>query len=141
LYVSFLVKVEEERAAIDEDASPVKLGQIKRPRLNTVGVGKASGRTWKAPAQRASSTKSRTLSSSWEKKMKIKAERDAYNSMKRQAKEARSTRLREARERKEQAEKRKEENRKKSVVVQKLSTETAKRMMKSKKQRKKLATA
>jgi rRNA-processing protein CGR1 len=129
-----------EAAQLD-NSEPVAIGRVKKPKLNAVGIGKISGRAWKAPEpKRASAIRNPKVSSSWDTKMKVKAEKQAYLTMKREAKEARSEKLRNAREQREAAMKRKEENRSKSAVVQKLSSSTAKKMMKSKKARKHLAT-
>jgi rRNA-processing protein CGR1 len=45
----------------------------------------ASGRPWKVPGERAGSFKNPLLSTTWEKKMKLKAERDAFKTVKRDA--------------------------------------------------------
>ncbi len=45
----------------------------------------ASGRPWKVPGERAGSFKNPLLSTSWEKKMKDKAERDAFKVVKRES--------------------------------------------------------
>lgn len=114
-------------------------GSLKRPKLNTVGVGKGSGRAaWKQPAPRASTLRNPGLTSSWDKKMKDKAERAAYVNLKREVSEGRKTAAREARERKEEAQRRKEENRKKSQITTKISSATARKMAKNKKLKKKL---
>ena len=45
----------------------------------------ASGRPWKAPAERAGAQKNPLLSTSWEKKMKLKAESQAFKTLKKEA--------------------------------------------------------
>jgi len=122
-----------------EDA-PAVIPPAKRTKHNTVGVGKGSGRPWKQAATRASTMKNPGLSTSWEKKMKDKAEMAAYKARKKEGIEARKEEAREARRRREESRKRKEENRAKSVVVQRISAATAKRMAKNKKLKKKLVT-
>ena len=114
------------------------IGTIKRPKANTIGVGKGSSRPWKQPAQRAGSLKNPNLSSNWDAKMKEKAEKAAYLALKREGVEARKAVKREAREKKEAAIRRKEENRKKSVLTTKISSATARKMAKNKKLKKKL---
>lgn len=120
------------------DAVAVDFAPTKRSRSNVVGVGKASGRTWKLPGQRAASLRNPKLSSSWEKKMADKAKAQAFKEAKKEAKALVSEAKREARERKEAAKERKEENRRKSEVTVRVSAATAKKMLKSKKDRKKL---
>jgi rRNA-processing protein CGR1 len=114
-------------------------GNLKRPKLNTIGVGKGSGRAaWKQPSSRASTLRNPKLTSSWDKKMKDKAEKAAYVGLKREAAESRKTAAREAKERREESRQRKEENRKKSAITTKISSATARKMMKNKKLKKKL---
>ena len=45
----------------------------------------ASGRPWKAPAERAGSAKNPLLSTSWEQKMKLKAEKKLFKAAKDEA--------------------------------------------------------
>ena len=123
----------------DGDADAVPLPAAKRTKHNSVGVGKVSGRSWKQAAPRASTLRSAN-SSSWEKKMKDKAEITAYRNRKKEALEARKEAARETRRRREEAKARKEANRAKSVVAQRVSAATARRMAKNKKQKKKLVT-
>jgi rRNA-processing protein CGR1 len=141
LYVKYFTQVEREQAeaAMREGEPQAAAGNLKRPKLNTIGVGKGSGRAaWKQPAPRANTLKNPKLSSSWDKKMKDKAERAAYVSLKREATESKKTAAKEARERREEAQRRKEENRKKSAITTKVSSATARKMMKNKKLKKKL---
>lgn len=112
----------------------------KRTKHNTVGVGKASGRAWKQAGQRAGTLKNPNLTSSWEKKMAIKAEEDAFKERKRAAQEARKEVLAEQRRRREAAKQRKNDAQQKAAIVTRVSSATAKRMMKSKKARKLLRT-
>lgn len=110
-------------------------------RQNSVGLRKVSGRSWKAPGQKMSTVRSgssKKLSTSWEKKMKEKAILKDLRDRKKEALEQTKAAAREAREQREAAKKRKEENRQKSLVTQVVSSATARRMAKSKKQRKKL---
>lgn len=124
-----------------QDPSDIpQVGTIKRPKLDTIGVGKVSGRPWKQPSSRAGTLRNPGLSTTWEKKMKEKAETQAYRQRKREAQAAMKEKGKAARQQREEAKRKKEENRKKSEVVQRVSAATAKRMMKSKKQRKQLKT-
>lgn len=122
------------------EGEPAPIPKAKRTKHNTIGVGKMSGRSWKQPAQRAGSLQNPGLSTSWEKKMKDKAEMSAYRARKKEALDARKEEAREARKRREDAKRRKEENRKKSVVTTRVSTATARKMAKNKKLKKKLVT-
>lgn len=137
-------QVEREREAMEEAGdAPVAApapDPAKRARHNVVGVGKASGRAWKAPAQRAGSLRNPKLGTSWEKKMAVKAEEAAYKERKRAAQAARKEAAAEERRRREQAKKRKEEKRAAAAVTTRVSAATARRMMKSKKARKLLKT-
>jgi rRNA-processing protein CGR1 len=133
------VEREQAEAAMRDGEDEPALGQLKRPKMNTVGVGKSSGRgSWKQPAQRANSVKNSTLSSTWEKKMKIKAERDSYQSRKKEVAEVRREAAKEEKARRSEVRRKKEENRAKSVVTTKISAATARRMAKNKKLKKKL---
>ena len=142
------LQVEREQAEMEEK-SPAELAAAvavaaaplaKRAKHNTLGVGKASGRDWKVPAQRAGTLRNPKLSTSWEKKMANKAEADAFKGRKRAAKAAKGEAAAAERQRREAAKKKKEEARAKAAVVTRVSAATAKRMMKSKKGRKQLRT-
>ncbi len=139
VFITIQVEREQAEAAMREGEPQPAAGNLKRPKLNTVGVGKGSGRAaWKQPAPRANTLKNPGLSSSWDKKMKEKAEKATYLGLKREANESRKAAAREARERREASRLRKEENRKKSAVTTKVSSATARKMMKNKKLAKKL---
>lgn len=129
---------EEAEAAMREGEPEAVVGTVKRPKSNTIGVGKGSRRSWKQPAQRAGSLKNPNLSTNWDKKMKIKAERTAFLSLKREATEARKEAKKEAKEKWAEAKRRKEENRAKSAITTKISSATARKMAKNKKLKKKL---
>ena len=133
---------EERAAAMDggEAVAPPAQDAAKRARHNVVGVGKASGRAWKVPAQRAGTLRNPALSSSWEKKMADKAVEGAYKERKRAAAEARKEAAAEERRRREAVKARKEAKRAAAVVTTRVSAATAKRMMKNKKARKLLRT-
>lgn len=136
---------EQTEDGMDEDGEALKLpaagdAVAKRVKRNIIGLGKASGRTWKIPAERAGTLRNQKLSSSWEKKMRLKAEAQAFKTRKRDALEAHKSVMRERRQKREEAKKRKEENQQKSAITQRVSTETAKRMSKNKKLKKKLVT-
>ncbi|KAK9834677.1 hypothetical protein WJX74_007329 [Apatococcus lobatus] len=134
-------QAEFESAQMTDDPPATVLPPAKRTKRSTIGVGKASGRPWKQAATRASELRSPTLSTSWEHKMREKAEQQAFRDQRRATVAARKEAIQAEKQRREAAKKRKEENQRKSTVVQKVSTSTAKRMLKSKKQRKLLRTA
>lgn len=141
-------QVEREQAAMQQEDGTAaaerdpaaETAPAKRVKHNTVGVGKASGRDWKQPGQRAGSLKNPKLSSSWEKKMQDKAVEKAFKERKRDAAAARKEALATERRRREAVKQRKAEAQAKSAVVTRVSAATAKRMMKSKKARKLLQT-
>lgn len=137
------MQVEREQEAMQEgEAAAVAVdAPAKRVKHNTVGVGKASGRAWKQPAQRAGSLKNPNLSSTWEKKMAIKAEETAFKDRKRAAAAAHKEAAAEGRRKREAAKQRKLEAQQRSAIVTRVTSATAKRMMKNKKQRKLLRTA
>ena len=110
----------------------------KRVKHNALGVGRGSGRAaWKAPENRTTRS---GMATSWESKMRFKAERASYKGRKDAAEAARAAAKRAKREQREAAAKRKEENRRASAVSTRVTAKTARRMAKSKKLRKKLVT-
>lgn len=138
------VELEQEHASMDEGNAAAVAAEVtrvcKRAKHNVVGSGKASGRDWKVPGQRAGSLKNPKLSTSWEKKMADKAVETAFKEQKRAALAAAKEAAAEARRKKEAAKQRKKEAQERSAVVTRVSAATAKRMMKSKKGRKLLQT-
>ncbi|BDA42079.1 hypothetical protein COCOBI_02-8800 [Coccomyxa sp. Obi] len=135
-------QVDQEEAQMDETEEIRVNLPAKRLKLNTVGVGKASGRGWKEPGERAGTLRNPLLSSSWEKKMADKAAAQQFKAVKKAALDAYKEKKQKLKQQREANIARKEENRKKSMVTQKISNPaTLKRMMKSKKERKKLMTA
>ncbi|KAK9820357.1 hypothetical protein WJX72_009383 [[Myrmecia] bisecta] len=134
-------QVQEEASNMDDQDVPV-IQVAKRVKYDTAGVGKVSGRPWKEPSARASTVMKAHIPTPWDKKMQLKAERDAFKTFKGEAIEARKAKLTADRKRREAVKQRKQENQQKSAVVQKItSSATLKKMMKSKKQRKKLQMA
>lgn len=137
-------QVQEEKQQINMEEAELVGASIqtrKRTKHDTVGVGKVSGRPWKVPGQRAGSLKSAILSTTWEKKMKDKAAREAFVAKKREAVAARKAKLSEIKRRKEEAKERKKANQAKSAIVQKVTNPAKlKKLMKSKKARKRLVT-
>lgn len=131
---------QHEIAMRDDDDAPAPVQPAKRLKSNTTGVAKVSGRSWKPAEARSGTTKPASLSSSWEKKMQIKAELAARRDRKREGAEARKEAAKEERERRAAVKRRKEENQRKSVVAQRVTTATAQRMAKNKKLKKKLVT-
>lgn len=138
-------QVERDAVAAMEGSLPTPVpGEPRRVRAkyDVVGLGKGSGRPWKEPAPRASTLKPATLSTSWEKKMALKAARAAFVAAKRDAVDARKTRKREGRAVREAALERRRLAREGAAVTQTItSTATLKRMMKNKKQAKLLRKA
>lgn len=120
----------------------VDITTIRDTAREASGVGKVSSRPWKVPAKRASETKTNPLlKTSWDKKMAEKATRASFLEHKRSTLAVRKEKLKAETKRRAAVKEQKEANRLKSQVVQKVSTATAKKMMKDKKQRKKLVTA
>lgn len=120
------LQVEREQAEMQDgepEAAPVG-PVIKRPKHNTMGVGSVSGRPWKQPAQRAGTLRNPKLSSSWEKKMQVKATEKEYQERKQAAVAARKEKLAEERQRRAAAKKKKEEARSKAAIVQHVTTAT-----------------
>ncbi|EIE22047.1 hypothetical protein COCSUDRAFT_53945 [Coccomyxa subellipsoidea C-169] len=136
-------QVDLEEAQMDEtEEVTIAAAPAKRLKLNTVGVGKTSGRGWKEAGERAGSLRNPLLSTSWEKKMADKAAAQQFKAVKKAAVDAHKEKKQKLRTQREANLKRKEENRRKSLVTQKISNPaTLKRMLKSKKDRKKLMTA
>ena len=124
----------------DGDGPPPAVGALKRPKLDTVGTAKVSGRSWKQPEARSGSLRNPGLSSSWDKKMRDKAEMGALRQRKRDAQELHREAVKAKKDEREAARVRKEANRAKSTVTQRIKASTAKRMAKNKKLRKKLVT-
>ncbi|KAK9798204.1 hypothetical protein WJX73_004543 [Symbiochloris irregularis] len=132
----------EQDAAAFAMSEPVAPPPLKKTKHNTVGTGKASNRPWKEAGQRAGSLRNPLLSTSWESKMKAKADKARFNERRREALAAHKQQLADKRKRQEDGKKRREENRRKSAVVQRITSHaTLRRMMKSKKDRKKLMTS
>ncbi|XP_060070099.1 coiled-coil domain-containing protein 86-like [Ylistrum balloti] len=102
--------------------------------LNSIPKGRAkSGRPWKSnrTARYSEIKKVKSLKSSWDKKMKKKAEEQSIKNFEKQLKEERAAKLELQRKRQEEHKKRKLENEKKSEVVQAIkSTAKIKRMKK-----------
>jgi rRNA-processing protein CGR1 len=135
-------QVEREQAEMADAPPPPVAADGKRRRTSDDAapfVGKASGRSWKLPSVRATSAlRNPKLSTTWEKKMRDKAELAAGRARKREAKAVAGAALKAERERREAAKARKEENRAKSAVTVRVTAATARRMMKNKKQAKQL---
>lgn len=112
----------------------------KRVRAEGKAYRTVSGKVWKGSSQRASSI-SKNTATPWQRKMTEKATQQQFLEYKRVAVGASKEKRKAEGERRRLVRERKKENQAKSTVVQKLSTATAKKMMKSKKQRKLLKTA
>lgn len=140
--------IEELQDQANRDAAEFAMAEltspppVKRTKHNTLGAGKESGRPWKAAGERASSLKNPLLSSSWETKMQAKREHKQFQAARTEALAVHKEKLAVQRKRHEAAKQRREQNRRKSAVVQKITNHaTLRKMMASKKQRKKLMTA
>jgi len=129
-----------EQRELDEHSSMQVTEQSVRSVDPTATHGKVSGRGWKAKqAARSSAVAKSRVSTSWEKKMALKAEKKAFQVRKEQLKERVKANKRESRRLAEERKKKKEENEMKSMVVQRITNpRTVKKM--SKKQRDKLVT-
>lgn len=137
-------QAQQEQATVNAEEAAEEGASIqtrKKTKHDTVGVGKVSGRPWKVPGERAGSLKSAVLSTTWEKKMALKAERQSFVSHKREVVTARKEKLAAARRQREAAKKRKEENRRKSTITQKVTNPAKlKKLLKGKKSRKRIIT-
>lgn len=137
-------QVTRDQAEMKEADAPaaVSFKRLKTTNSDVSGVGKASGRQWKEAGQRAGTLKSQNVSSSWEEKMRIKAETKIFRENRAQAIATRKAKLQRARQQRSEAKARKNEAQRKNTKVQQISNPaTIKKMMKDKKQRKKLMTA
>ncbi|XP_033747864.1 coiled-coil domain-containing protein 86-like [Pecten maximus] len=105
-----------------------------KEQLNNIPKGKAkSGRPWKSnrTARYSEIKKVKSLKSSWDKKMKKKAEEKSIKDFEKQLKGERSAKLELLRKRQEEHKQRKLENERKSEVVQTIkNTAKIKRMKK-----------
>lgn len=132
----------EETADMMEDApAEPQVPSAKRQRVEGAPFRATSGKVWKIASARATAYKQPVLGSSWEKKMQDKATRKAFREIKAATVDAVKEKKKEAARRKQQALDRKKANQAKSALVTAVSTATAKRLMKHKKQRKLLKTA
>ncbi|DBA68351.1 hypothetical protein WJX79_009400 [Trebouxia sp. C0005] len=143
-------KLEEYQEQVDRDEAemkdadkpaPVSFKKLQSIKCDISGVGKASGRQWKEPGQRAGALKSQNVSSSWEAKMRNKAETKIFRENRAEAIAVRKAKLKRARQQRSEAKAKKAEGQRKNTKVQQISNPaTIKKMMKDKKQRKKLMT-
>eukprot|EP01024_Parvocaulis_polyphysoides_P048035 TRINITY_DN4555_c0_g1_i1.p2 TRINITY_DN4555_c0_g1~~TRINITY_DN4555_c0_g1_i1.p2 ORF type:complete len:198 (-),score=32.02 TRINITY_DN4555_c0_g1_i1:167-703(-) len=110
--------------------------QGKQIQIATSSSGKKSGRSWKAPAKRASSVVMKQNSKDWQTKMMEKRVRSDLLEKKREAVQLFKDRAADKRRALRVSKERKEANRKKSTVFQKITNSTKlKKMMKSRKLR------
>lgn len=131
----------EGPSTMDEDV-PTATESNKRQKLDGVAYRKVSGKVWKSGNDKASTKKTASLSSTWEKKMANKAGREHFMTFKKEAVAAAKSKRKAAADQRRLAKERKDANKAKSTVVQKITNSaTLKKMMKSKKDRKKLKTA
>ncbi|GAX84922.1 hypothetical protein CEUSTIGMA_g12343.t1 [Chlamydomonas eustigma] len=133
---------DDDFTAMDEDAAAEDGQSIKRRKADFVKYIPIHQRNPKAPSERAGKVMRSSSKSSWERKMKEKAEKGHFLEHKKEAlAEAKSKRKAIAEQRKA-AKERKEANKEKSMVVQKITkNSTLKKMMKNKKQKKLLRKA
>lgn len=144
-------KLEEYQEQVDRDEAqmrdtdkpaPVSFKKLKTTKSDVSGVGKASGRQWKEAGQRAGTMKSQNVSSSWDEKMRLKAETKIFRENRAAAIATRTAKLKRARQQRSEAKAKKAEGQRRNTKVQQISNPaTIKKMMKDKKQRKKLMTA
>ncbi|GLI58673.1 hypothetical protein VaNZ11_000416 [Volvox africanus] len=117
---------------------------LKRQKADEITYRPVSGKTWKAPGQRAS-TVMRPASlgkKNWSKKTNEKVARKNLLDLKAEAVAAAKEKRKAAAAQRKAAKERKAANQQKSAVVQKITNNaTVKKMMKDKKQRKLLRTA
>lgn len=107
-----------------------------------LNVLQVSGKQWKEAGDRAGGLRSQNVSSTWNEKMRIKAETKIFRENRAAIIEARKAKLRRARQQRNEAKARKAEGQRKNTKVQQITNpNTLKKMMKDKKQRKKLMTA
>lgn len=126
---------EADDVAVVVDASTGYAPRRTRAKHNVAGLAKSSGRAWKEPSQRASAARPATLSTPWEKKMALKAQKAAFSAARRTAVDAQKQRLRTARDAREAALARKKAAQEAAAVTQTITkTSTIKRMLKSRKQ-------
>ncbi|GLC44095.1 hypothetical protein PLESTB_000929800 [Pleodorina starrii] len=135
---------EQPEAMQEEDTQPAAGHSEKRQKADETTYRPVSGKTWKAPGQRASTVmRPATLGKkSWGKRMTEKAARKHILEQKAEAVAAAKAKRKAAAEQRKAAKERKTANQQKSAVVQKITNSaTVKKMMKDKKQRKLLRTA
>lgn len=133
-------QVDADLAQMPED-KPEEQPSAKRTKFQN---NRVSGKNWKAVAPRMSSTGNPKLNTSWDDKMKAKAEAALYKGQKDEARAERREQLNTEKNRRKAVKERKAENVKKALAKtgQKITNNaTLRRMMKSKKQRKQLVTA
>lgn len=135
--------VDEPTAApMDADGMAAQENDGKRQKVDSQKYKTVLGKRWKAPAERAATVMKAKPNASWEKQMAEKAAQKAFKEHKQAAQEAIKSKHKAAAEHRRLAKERKQENQKKSAVVTKITNAaTLKKMMKSKKLRKKLKTA
>ncbi|KAL6767767.1 hypothetical protein F751_6939 [Auxenochlorella protothecoides] len=132
------VEKEQEEQAMAGEVQP--FGPRKKVKHNTHGLAKVSGRSWKQAGERAGTLRNPKLSTSWDEKMRIKAEKASFLEQKRESQAAWKAKKGMLKSQREEVLRKKEENRKKSEVTVRVSSATAKKMQKSKKARKALRT-
>ncbi|GIL70714.1 hypothetical protein Vretimale_3819 [Volvox reticuliferus] len=128
----------------EDEHQEVKTHSQKRQKADETTYRPVSGKTWKAPGQRASTVmRPVTLGKkSWSKKMSEKVVRKNLLDQKAEAVAAAKEKRKASAEQRKAAKERKAANQQKSAIVQKITnTATVKKMMKDKKQRKLLRTA
>ncbi|KAJ9533352.1 hypothetical protein V8C86DRAFT_2616618 [Haematococcus lacustris] len=124
------------------DEAAVAQPSSKRRKGEDGGGIPVSGRTWKVSAQRAAIVMKAKTGSTWEKKIAVKASREAFVQQKKEAVTAAKEKRKAKALQRKAAMERKKANKAKSEVVQKITNSaTVKKMLKSKKQRKLIKTA
>lgn len=140
-----VVEEVQEPVSMDHDGDQTAAAEPsqapKRQRVEGEPYRTVSGKVWKGPGFKAGTYKSAIVGTSWDKKMADKAVRKQLAEQKNVAVEALKAKRKAASQQRAAAKARKKENQAKSAVVQKVKSATAKKMLKSKKQRKMLKTA
>lgn len=137
-------KLQDIQDQVDADLAQMPEDQPRPAKKLKIQANRVSGKRWKATAPRMSSTGNPKLRTSWDEKMKAKAEAALFKGQKDEARAERKEQLNTEKERRKAVKERKAENTKQALAKtgQKITNNaTLRRMMKSKKQRKTLVTA
>lgn len=125
-------------AVAPSDAAALTIQKVVDIESNKLRAMPASQRVWKTPekARFSALLRSKSMSSSWQKKQQIRAQRETQKEIQRRLDEHSAAARKEEKRRLEQRKKARAENERKAMVVQEVSSKTVKKM--SKKQQKSL---